>query len=108
LFHASHFVEKKGDLRRHQRTPIAVPVQLSWTDRAGNQKFAYAKILDVSESGMRVEAGESLAKHAYVALRAERIALQGSASVRSCTKQGTKYIVGLEFSGGLKWKPKAG
>jgi PilZ domain len=98
-------VEKKGDLRRHHRTALAAPVQLSWTDRDGNQKFAYAKILDVSESGMRVEAREPLAKHAYVALRGEKIALQGSASVRSCTKQGTKYVVGLEFSGGLKWKP---
>jgi hypothetical protein len=101
-------VEKKGDLRRHQRTPIAAPVQLSWTDRDGNLKFIYAKILDISESGIRVEAGEPLAKQAYVALRAEKIALQGSASVRSCTKQRTKYVVGLEFSGGLKWKPKAG
>jgi len=82
-----------------------VPVQLSWTDRSGDQKFAYAKILDLSESGMRVEAREQLAKQAYVALRADQIGLQGSASVRSCTKQGTKYVVGLEFSGGLKWKP---
>jgi PilZ domain len=99
-------VEKKGDLRRHGRTPIATPIQLSWTDRDGNQKFAYAKILDVSESGMRVEAREPLAKQAYVALRADQIALQGSASVRNCTKRGTKYVIGLEFSGGLKWKPK--
>jgi len=98
-------VEQKGDLRRHRRTPLAAPVQLSWTDRDGNQKFAYAKILDVSESGMRVEAREPLAKQAYVALRADQAGLQGSASVRTCVKQGTKYVVGLEFSGGLKWKP---
>jgi len=24
--------------------------------------------------------------------------------VRTCLKKGTKYVVGLEFSGGLKWK----
>jgi len=73
----------------------------------GEQKFAYARILDVSESGMRVELREPLAKQAYVSLRAEQIGLQGSASVRSCVKQGGKYLAGLEFSGGLKWKPKA-
>ena len=81
---------------------------MSWTDRDGNQKFAYAKILDISESGMRVEMREQIARHAYVALRADQIALQGSASVRSSTKKGTTYVVGLEFSGGLEWRPKRG
>ncbi len=72
----------------------------------GEQKFAYARILDVSESGLRVELREALARHAYVSLRADHIALQGSASVRSCVKKGSLYLVGLEFSGGMKWKPK--
>lgn len=72
----------------------------------GEQKFAYAQILDVSESGMRVELREALARQAYVSLRADQIGLQGSASVRSCVKKGNKFIAGLEFSGGLKWKPK--
>jgi hypothetical protein len=100
-------LDKKGDLRRHPRSSISGQVQLSWTDRIGEQKFAYAQILDVSESGMRVELREALARQAYVSLRADRIGLQGSASVRSCVKKGNKFIVGLEFSGGLKWKPKA-
>jgi hypothetical protein len=99
-------LEKKGDLRRHPRAPISGEVQLSWTDRMGEQKFIYAQILDVSESGMRVELREALAKQVYVSLRADQIGLQGSASVRSCVKKGSKYLVGLEFSGGLKWKPK--
>lgn len=72
----------------------------------GEQKFAYAKILDVSESGMRVELREPLARQAYVSLRADQIALQGSASVRSCVKKGSLYLAGLEFSGGMKWKAK--
>jgi hypothetical protein len=72
----------------------------------GEQKFAYAQILDVSESGMRVELREALARQSYVSLRADQIGLQGSASIRSCVKKGGKFFVGLEFSGGLKWKPK--
>ena len=55
---------------------------------------------------MRVEMREPLAKQAYVAFRADQIALQGSASVRSCVKRDAKHVIGLEFSGGLKWKPK--
>jgi hypothetical protein len=33
--------------------------------------------------------------------------LHGSASVKSCVRKGMKYLVGLEFSAGLKWKPKS-
>src|ERR1700733_13710165 len=56
---ASYQVERKNDLRRHGRTPLAATVQLSWTD-GGNQKFVTARILDVSEAGMRVEMREPM------------------------------------------------
>jgi len=51
------------------------------------------------------------AVHGAIARRvpfgADRIALAGSASVRSCVKKGTKFMVGLEFSGGMTWKHPA-
>ena len=97
---------EKGDLRRHPRSEAVAPVQLSWTDRNGTERFVSGSILDISETGMRVESRESLVPGAYVNFRAERLNLQGSASVRSCKKQGTKYLAGLEFKGGLKWRPK--
>jgi hypothetical protein len=95
----------KGDLRRHERVLQGAPVQVSWKDRLGNEKFANAEILDVSEAGIRVKVPESLAEHTLVTLRSERLALHGRASVRSCDRQGAKYLVGLEFIGGLSWKP---
>jgi hypothetical protein len=95
----------KGDLRRHERVLQGAPVQVSWKDRLGNEKFANAEILDVSEAGIRVKVPESLAEHTLVTLRSDRLALHGRASVRSCDRQGAKYLVGLEFIGGLSWKP---
>jgi PilZ domain len=97
---------RKGDIRRHERVPQAVPVQVGWKDRLGNEKFANAEILDVSEAGMRVKVPESLAEHTFVTLRSDRLALHGRASVRSCVRRGAKYLVGLEFIGGLQWKPR--
>jgi len=97
---------EKGDLRRHPRAEIAAPIQLSWTDHNGQERLVSGRILDIPENGMRVESPEPVVPRAYVNFRAERLNLQGSASVRSCKKQGTKYLAGLEFSGGLKWKPK--
>ena len=98
----------KGTLRRHNRLEVRAPIQLIWKDRNGNDKFTYAYTLDVSESGLRAEVPEPLPERSYVTFRAESLALQGAASVRSCHRQGLKHVVGLEFSGGMKWRPKPG
>jgi hypothetical protein len=97
----------KGDIRRHERVPQAAPVQVSWKDRLGHEKFANAEILDVSEAGMRVKVPESLAEQTLVTLRSDRLALHGRASVRSCVRQRARYVVGLEFIGGLQWKRRS-
>jgi hypothetical protein len=95
------------DLRRHTRSAKSAPVQIIWKDRKGDDAFMNGRIIDVSESGMRVEVGDPLEKQTYVTLQAVSLGLHGSASVRSCARKGMKYLVGLEFSAGMKWKPKS-
>jgi hypothetical protein len=56
---------------------------------------------------MRVKVPESLAEHTLVTLRSDRLALHGRASVRNCVRQDVKYLVGLEFIGGLNWKGRS-
>jgi PilZ domain len=99
-------MSQKGDLRRHARADQSAPLQLIWKDRQGIDRFINGRIINVSESGIRVEVSEPLEKQTYVTLQAASLGLHGTASVRACTRKGMKYIVGLEFSGGLKWKPK--
>ena len=65
------------------------------------------RVVDVSEAGIRVEVPEPLDKQTYLTLQAASLGLHGSASVRTCARKGTKYVAGLEFSAGLKWKPKS-
>jgi hypothetical protein len=99
---------RKGEIRRHERVPQSAPVQVSWQDRFGNEKFANAEILDVSEAGMRVKVSESLMAQTFVSLRSDSLALHGRAFAKSSVRQGAKYLVGLEFVGGLNWKPRSG
>lgn len=95
-------------MRRQDRIEIAIPVDVMWTDRQGHERFATARSIDVCESGIRIQVPEPLPERSYVRLRADKIALAGSASVRTCLKKGTKFVVGLEFSGGMAWKrPRA-
>jgi len=94
-------------MRRQARIELAVPVDLMWTDRQGHERFTTARAVDICESGIRLQVPEALPERSFVRLRADRIALAGTASVRTCIKKGTKFMVGLEFSGGMTWKRPA-
>ena len=101
------FADRESEMRRQERTEVAVPVDVMWTDRQGHERFAAARSIDICESGIRIQVPEALLERSFVRLRADRIGLAGSASVRSCVRKGTKFLVGLEFSGGMKWKRPA-
>jgi hypothetical protein len=72
----------------------------------GGDKYINGKTLDISTSGMRVEVSDPIDRQTYVTLQCAALGLHGSASVRTCNRKGMKFVIGLEFSGGLKWKPK--
>lgn len=99
-------MSREGELRRHARAEKSSPVQMVWKDRAGVDRYVNGKSLDISAAGMRVEISQPIDKQTYVTLQCAALALHGTASVRTCTRKGTKYVIGLEFSAGLKWKPK--
>jgi len=99
-------MSREGELRRHPRSEKTSPIQIVWQDRSGADRFVSGRSLDVSPSGMRAEVSEPIEKQTYVTVQCSALALHGRASVRTCTRKGTKYILGLEFSAGLQWKPK--
>jgi hypothetical protein len=94
------------ELRRHARAEKSSPVQIAWKDRSGVDKYVMGRSLDISASGMRVEIPEPIDKQTYITLQCVALGLHGSASVRTCSRKGMKYVLGLEFSAGLQWKPK--
>ena len=96
---------REGELRRHARVTKSAAVQIVWRDRAGIDRFVNGRTVDISESGIRIEILEPIEKQTYVNLQCSALGLRGAASVRSCTRKGMKYAVGLEFGGGLQWKP---
>jgi hypothetical protein len=95
----------EGGLRRDEREDVSSPTRLVWQDRSGKDCFMNGRALDVSASGMRVEVADPIEKQIYVTVQCPALGVHGRASVRSCTRKGMKYILGLEFSAGLKWKP---
>ena len=98
-------MRKDKEIRRYKRSKHITTVRLSWQDRFGNEKFAHARSFDISESGLRIEVPEAVPLQSYVTLQAQQLGIQGRASVRFCARVGGKYVLGLEFTAGLRWKP---
>ena len=99
-----------------------VVTELPYGVKKGGDEGVIAKIADLvkdnvlteisglddhsDKSGMRVEVPERIPERSYITFRADELSLHGTGSVRSCQANGLKFIVGLEFSTGMKWKPK--
>lgn len=79
--------------------------RISWQDRFGQTRMAKVKLLDISEQGMCIEVPAPLELKTLVGILDDSIKLSGRASVRHCRRMGSKYHVGLEFAGGLVWRP---
>lgn len=92
-------------LRRKERHLLDGLLRVSWQDRQGQFKMTEARGIDISEFGMSIQLPEPVEIRSVVNLRAEKHRLVGSASVRYCRRIASKYIVGLEFTGGLRWNP---
>jgi PilZ domain len=95
-------------LRRHDRYPAQAQIFITWTGPDGIPRLSRGKCLDVSESGLLIEAQDPIPERIYVFFRSEALHLEGSASVRHCVRYGVRHRIGLEFSGGLKYKGVAG
>jgi hypothetical protein len=85
------------NLRRHRRFASAGPIYISWEDR-GQPRYALAKCIDMSESGLRIEAPQSIPAGSTIQLRAERIQLAGAATVKHVTRKGSKYLLGIQLT----------
>jgi hypothetical protein len=100
-------METRHDLRRNDRRPCDHNVTVMWRDLGGQDKFVHAKVLDICESGLRVQMPEALPHQTYVALSASKLGLVGHASVRHCMRtRGAKFAIGVEFTAGLRWTPR--
>jgi hypothetical protein len=67
-----------------------------------------ARPIDVSETGMAVLLPESALLLSRVRLESVVGDLLGHGKVRSCHSEGTKYIVGIEFTDSLRWNAPEG
>lgn len=93
--------------RRQERVTTSVPVRVAWQDRLGRDKYAIVHILDISPEGLLLELPEPVEPRSVLTIQSQGLHLHGSGAVRYCRRVFGRYVVGLEFVAGLKWKPPA-
>src|SRR5260370_34928044 len=85
-----------GDARDSERIPICCPVNVSHGDESDpSRKVIQGRVLNMSTSGVLVEAPRTIAVGSQVHIRANEL-LVGTAYVRHSTRQSWKCIIGLE------------
>jgi hypothetical protein len=100
-------MSERCDLRREARRPCDTTITILWRDQRGEEKFSYAKALDISGRGLLLQMPVALPRQTYLTLNASKLGLLGHASVRHCARtRGAKFTVGVEFTAGLSWTPK--
>src|SRR5262249_17945497 len=109
VMQTSWSVLKRKDMRRHRRYLVNSGIlQIFWLDTSGKMKMTRSRAINISESGMAVELPEPAMPLSMLRFQSERLKLMGTGAVRHCRRVGTKYIVGLEFTEGLRWRPPDG
>lgn len=96
---------RRHDLRREERQACAQLIGVMWRDASGDDKFMNAPVRDLSPRGGGLEIVEPVEVRSTVLLRAEKLGIHGQGVVRYCSRQGFKYRVGVEFTGGMRWHP---
>lgn len=98
-------MNSKDGLRSARRIPLTGRVRVGWEDEHGYPHMAYGRCFDISATGLGLEMEETVPVRGYVNFEVIPLGFKGSASVRFVRRKGLRNVVGLDFSGGLRWNP---
>jgi len=100
---------KRKDLREHPRYAVDSGIlQVCWLDLSGAMKMARTRALNISEGGIALELPEAAMPQSMVRFQSDKFKIRGQGVVRHCRRAGTRFIVGLQFTDGLRGSPPPG
>lgn len=98
---------EKPQSRRHDRHQLPGKVRLYWRTAEGQSFYLPAKCLDISQSGVRLELERPIVAGTLVQLESPAFKVAGVAIVRRCEQVRLRYVLAIEFAGGLTWSQAA-
>jgi hypothetical protein len=89
--------------RRAVRYPCSSAIRFAWTSNF--DRYAIGDCVDISRNGLRMLSSEPIPVRTKVCFKSDSWAFGGSGTVRFCRMHKGKYVIGLDFAGGLTWQP---
>lgn len=86
----------RANNRFHDRLPVKCRFSIYSDDHKG-QRCIVGRGINMSNSGALVETTEPIRPKTLVYVKADGLGLMGSATVRHCTPNGSKFRIGLHF-----------
>jgi hypothetical protein len=94
----------KPEARRHRRYAVDAGIlQVSWLDIKGKMRVTRTRALNICEEGIALQLPEPVMP-LLVRFKSERFNVTGVGEVKHCERVGGAYIVGLQFTDGLRWR----
>ncbi len=93
----------KNEERRHVRHPLPGKIKVHWRTAEGHSFNAPAKCVNISRGGLRLELDRAIAVDTLVNIESPEFRIAGVAHVRHCVPKGLRFVIGVEFGGGLQW-----
>jgi PilZ domain len=84
--------------RRHWRHRQTSPIDVSWKDSVGSDLRELGRCVDMSAGGLKMELPDPILVGTPISFHVLQTNLAGKASVRHCTRTGSKYFIGVEFA----------
>jgi hypothetical protein len=98
-------VVRRKDLRRYRRYLVDAGIlQVAWLDVTGKMKMTRTRALNISDTGIAIELPEAAMPLSLVRFQSDKFKVRGAGAVRHCHRKGSKFVVGLEFTEGLRWQ----
>src|SRR5258706_5750381 len=95
---------KSKDSRRYRRYAVDAGIlQVCWLDMKGKMRVTRTRALNISEEGIAIQLPEPVMP-LLVRFKSERFNVNGVGEVRHCERVAGQYVVGLQFSDGLRWR----
>jgi hypothetical protein len=89
------------DKRHNRRIHCVKPIRVSWEEN-GEPRFVYAKCIEISENGVRIELPYPVRTGSRILLREDSLGLATSATVKHLIRKGGKCMLGLHLREGIR------
>jgi hypothetical protein len=95
-------LSRKGERRRHERTPISIALVVLWGETPEAENFANAKLVNMSSRGAKLQASVRIPRGAWLIFNNQ--GLGGRGIVRYCAFAKGNYEIGVEIANGTGWE----